>query len=328
MIMEDISDDDSECDDIQVKKNKGTTPDLAKEAKGQNMLIENNVEHTEVSDCTKNKEKGTTAVCFDLIDKLIAVKEDKDKNTEVSGITKNKTIIKKEVIDKISGISKDCIIPVQMTESKKENLLKIKEENEDKKETNKLKQNNRFCKICFFSFTEIIDKSTHEEEVHHNYEDKKALQLDITKLTHEDFVHSCKRCVLKFLTYNCLMLHTKQKHKITLQQNISGKCKLCYKEFAKQYNRKCHEAKKHAKDKHFLSMDITEDLLIYKCQNCELKFVSLELLETHMEKHGQKEYCKLCYRYYAQTNNFKKHKKLVHSREEEKEALKRDIGSD
>ena len=71
---------------------------------------------------------------------------------------------------------------------------------------------NKFCRICYHSFSKDVEQLAHERSVHNNEEDQYALNLKTTSLTIEDFVHSCNICGLKFITNNCLKIHSKEMH--------------------------------------------------------------------------------------------------------------------
>ena len=101
---------------------------------------------------------------------------------------------------------------------------------------------NKFCRICYHTFSKDVEQLAHERRVHNNEEDQNALNLKTTSLTIEDFVHSCNLCGLKFITNNCLKIHSKKMHRIGLE--MPEKCKVCRENVTKE------DMKKHMKTQH------------------------------------------------------------------------------
>ena len=204
-----------------------------------------------------------------------------------------------------------------------------------------------FCRLCYSNFPKFSAKLPHEQLVHNSKEDRDALNLDFTKLTVTDFSHSCEFCGLKFLTINSMVYHKKIRHRIGFNMMSKCKvcglevkskkirkhmnthsegakeCKLCYKTYLSQTSLRCHQNKGHSGEREYLNMEITEDLLKFKCSKCVHKFVSNGLLVQHMNnQHGAGE-CKLCYRNLQKVNNMPKHMAFRHK--DDLEFLNRDI---
>ena len=170
---------------------------------------------------------------------------------------------------------------------------------------------------------------------HNNKEDQDALNINFTELSVADFKHFCELCGLKFLTNNSMLYHKKIQHRIGFKamskckvcrmevkpkkmrkhMNTHGEgatdCKLCYKTFRNTYSLKCHEIKSHKGEKEYLNIEITEDILKFKCIKCVNKFVSYGILEQHMNhQHGTE--CKLCYRNLSNVHKMPRHMKFAH----------------
>ena len=203
---------------------------------------------------------------------------------------------------------------------------------------------NKFCRICYHTFSKDVEQLAHERKVHNNEEDQYALNLKTTSLTINDFVHSCNLCGLKFITNNCLKIHSKEIHRIGLE--ITGKCKvcqknvakehmkrhmriehqtglvrcsLCYKTFASASNLKNHESFRHLEEKEFVNIRITENMLVHPCNICDKRFVTESLLNSHSEEHQHYGDCKLCYKTFSHgsRSNMERHNKFAHKNEAE-----------
>ena len=134
----------------------------------------------------------------------------------------------------------------------------------------------------------------------------------------------CKHCDLMFITENAMNCHSLVKHKPSaksldkskrLKDDEPKQCKLCYKVCANSYGLKCHENIIHKEDQKYLDAGISEELLVFKCDICALKFVTNRLLQTHTgEKHGENE-CKLCYKNIRDQKMMKRHVDFAHKHE-------------
>ena len=183
------------------------------------------------------------------------------------------------------------------------------------KQENCLKQTGSiFCRICYCKFSNLSEQIEHEKKVHGCSEEQVGLNL-----TKDKFNFSCKLCPLKFLTKYCLEIHSNELHKPP--EPGSQKCKLCYKLFTKPFGLRCHELKYHKNEKQYFSIQITEKLLSIKCTKCELKFVTKNSLDIHIDhRHGVRE-CKLCYK--KVSHDMKRHEQQAHR--DDKEYLGREI---
>ena len=111
---------------------------------------------------------------------------------------------------------------------------------------------------------------------------------------------------------------------VKLQSDAPSSCKLCYNKLKSCAGVTGHVNKVHKAGKKYLKMELTEDLLRFKCASCELKFVTKDVLGVHMKnKHGDNE-CKLCYRV-LHTANIAAHMKNIHK--DDTELLNRVIDS-
>jgi hypothetical protein len=70
-------------------------------------------------------------------------------------------------------------------------------------------------------------------------------------------------------------------------------------------------------------MDITEEMLAFACNKCELKFVSKKIMSNHRSQH-EKE-CKLCYKFIKHQSDMDRHIRFVHKGDEE--LVNRDIAA-
>jgi len=126
-------------------------------------------------------------------------------------------------------------------------------------------------------------------------------------------------CGMKFLTKNCLRIHRMETHKMGVKlKGVAGtKCKLCYKILKSENGLAVHVSLQHRNDKKYLKIELTEDLLKVKCENCDLMFLNKDILSYHMsDRHSDKE-CKLCYKHFKCASNVPKHMTKCHKEDKE-----------
>ena len=104
--------------------------------------------------------------------------------------------------------------------------------------------------------------------------------------------------------------------KLTHSGSSDSKCKLCYIRFTRKDRLRTHVKTAHPEDKHLLTKDIKRSECNFKCDSCDVKFITKSVLEYHTErKHGRgDEQCKYCSRRYLTTSKLKKHIRTVHLR--------------
>ena len=192
-------------------------------------------------------------------------------------------------------------------------------------------------------------------QVHCSDADRDALNADMTKLTLEDFSSNCGICSLKFLTKNSVVYHQKIEHRVGVErtaecnkchkvmkpfslrshmkthQERNDVCHLCYAKLSNKANLKQHLNNKHVNDAEYLDRTISDEELIWPCNQCELRFVAKKFLDDHSRVHkplinqmkGKSQSCKLCYKTFSDTRAATKHEKVRHVKEAE--YLQRDI---
>ena len=163
------------------------------------------------------------------------------------------------------------------------------------------------CKLCYRRFPRNKYLLAHEMLTH-----KDEAELLTTEITEKDLKHNCNHCELKFITKQLLDRHAKDHEE--KQQLRMKECKLCYREC--KYLA-VHEKTVHKNDSEFVGRNILDSELLYKCSNCDKKFVKESIKMIHQKRHKEhrekqqkrlKE-CKLCYK---ECKYLAVHEKTVH----------------
>ena len=102
--------------------------------------------------------------------------------------------------------------------------------------------------------------------MHHSEEDKKALNVDLTQLTLEDFSNNCNICNLKFLTRSSVVYHQKVEHRVGVER--TAECE------------QCHKVMKPANLKNHMT---THQERNFACQLCHTKLSSKSNLKLHFK---------------------------------------------
>ena len=162
----------------------------------------------------------------------------------------------------------------------------------------------------------------------------------MTKLTLEDFSSNCGICSLKFLTKNSVVYHQKIEHRVGVErtaecntchkvmkpfslrshmkthQERNEVCQLCYAKFTTKANLKQHLDNKHVNDAQYLDRTISDEELMWPCDQCDLRFVAEKFLDGHSSRLHQKTMaCRLCYKRFSEKGAVTKHEKTVHVKE-------------
>ena len=180
------------------------------------------------------------------------------------------------------------------------------------------------CKLCYKGFTRNKYLVSHENIIHKN-----ETELLSTEITEEDLKHNCNRCELKFITEQLLDRHTKEHQE---KQPLPMKeCRLCYKEFKTSKELKLHEKTVHKNDFEYLGRNILDSELLYKCSNCDKRFVKESISLIHQKRHDLEKFeflraescisdeasprrfeCKFCYKKHDKFSVLLSHIQLHH----------------
>ena len=190
-------------------------------------------------------------------------------------------------------------------------------------------------------------------KVHCSDEDQDALNADMTQLTLEDFSTNCGICSLKFLTKNSVAHHQKIEHRVGVEKMIECEkcqkvlkpanlkahmkthmekhllCKLCYMKFRKNNHLNEHQTKVHKKESQYLNREILDSDLSFPCVDCDLSFITQNVLNFHTRKAHQlrtnekslatrkPKACRLCYKTFSKMKAVISHEKVAHVKETE-----------
>ena len=193
------------------------------------------------------------------------------------------------------------------------------------------------CKLCYRAFKNIDNLRKHEQLIHKD--DVDYLEREIEE---EDLKFSCasEECDKRFVSENVRKYHARQHDLAQLEflrndtdakdpNSKNYKCKLCLTKYKDYYTFLNHVKAFHKDDIDKLKNPINEKDLVHKCSqdNCDLRFVSEEILTFHMSKahkkwkrskvksENQERYCQLCFVLYKAPQFFEIHKNKIHSNE-------------
>ena len=157
-----------------------------------------------------------------------------------------------------------------------------------------------FCDFCNLAFTsegllnEHIESNHpgqeigNTEDVPENYEEDGTENEESKPTNDNKFMKKCDLCpkMLKRSTYDWkIQFHMRRahgKHESEKKSTRVAQCKLCYREYkgnAGKKNLRRHEVSAHKDELGLLDMDAA---LRWPCTRCELKFISNNVLDVHM----------------------------------------------
>ena len=187
------------------------------------------------------------------------------------------------------------------------------------------------CKLCYKSMARINDLKRHENRAHK--EDRQFLERPIDPSELKFVCDICQKC---FVTSGIM-----QKHKSECETVASFTCNLCRKK-VKRINEKKHN-NNHARkgDEKYLGRDIQDSELVHKCQICDARFITENILENHVVNHDMVEHeylkqeclipkkgrsyfkCKFCYSEFDRFSVFVKH--ILSAHKSDKKLLREKI---
>jgi len=149
------------------------------------------------------------------------------------------------------------------------------------------------CKLCYKHFKEF-----HKMKDHIAVNHKDDLEAVFRTITDEELTHCCDKCSFKFLSHGVLQYHKYRTHSevnvyrppvqsvahSSKQREVQTSrldCKLCYTKFIKPEMLKAHEESVHKFDTELLAREIKEEELRYSCYNCNLHFVTENIMLMH-----------------------------------------------
>ena len=163
------------------------------------------------------------------------------------------------------------------------------------------------CNLCYLKMSSNWYVKTHKNRVH-----KDLAHLFDVDLSEDELKSKCNKCELKFLTEGILKQH--------LRTHVELKsCRLCYINCEDESLLKSHEPT-HIQDKLHLTKEIRAEELKEDCDQCDLKFLSEELLKYHKRLvHPRRNECILCYSSFKTYHEIKIH--LLRNHREEHNIL-------
>ena len=191
------------------------------------------------------------------------------------------------------------------------------------------------CRLCYLLCRTPENLKRHEEQVHQD--DREALERPFFCV--KDLIYKCERCphIPGFLTENLVNFHKRKDHNVKIPKKIM--CHLCYKSFKLQKSVTVHQRKHHPEAEEYFGRVIAPAELTQDCPNCDLKFLTVTLLDYHKktvhhiaekgledgrDKNGFFS-CKLCYSEFSRAGNLKQH---IVRHKEDAHNYDRDIGED
>ena len=336
MIANDISDDEAENEPIS-KKSRRTGDEL--------LLLEESLMTNLVDETMSSVDASDDDVIEILFDNHVDSTKSRDLIKEIKEEIKEASSEDQPTKMLVPPIEKDDTMEALL--SKVDCKMEV-DENEiiplDAETSEELEAPNEsapFCRLCYVTFSNQTEQLPHEQKVHNSTEDREALKINVTQLTLKDFTHVCDICCSRFRTINSVGHHKKIEHRVGVKRTISCnkcvkiiktnnlrahmklhvertiRCKLCYKGFTKKKYLEGHEKVIHKNETELLSTEITEKDLKHKCSNCELKFITEQLLDRHTKDHEEKQLltikeCRLCYKEFKRSKELKIHEKTVH----------------
>ena len=175
------------------------------------------------------------------------------------------------------------------------------------------------CQLCRVSFKRPIFLEKHKKKVHSGEMDTFYKEIEEV-----DLIHGCRICDNKFISQNTLDHHMKRKHDSVTRKPLS--CKLCYVALKNSSDLEKHIMKIHKEEMGLLKKGIDESMLVFKCNDCDKKFITEKLMGHHARYQHRvlqeaQSYCKLCYVDFKTSSYFKAHKLNIHKSEQELNAF-------
>ena len=218
------------------------------------------------------------------------------------------------------------------------------------------------CNLCYrmFSIPKYLWK--HQKQVH--VTDAHLVNKPINE---EDLQFECNYCKKRFVSSNILRYHSKdhsenghglltkeKKKNRSARKRLRLRCKLCYSKFKGVSNLNSHIDEAHAEDIHLVTDNIKEEDKVFGCDECELRFITENVLkyhkskphggkyvrckicskitrrdrvEAHQRRHsGRNHTCLLCYSSFQSQDFLKKHEEKSHTSDREKDFLLNGMG--
>ena len=218
------------------------------------------------------------------------------------------------------------------------------------------------CNLCYrmFSIPKYLWK--HQKQVH--VTDAHLVNKPINE---ENLQFECNYCKKRFVSSNILRYHSKdhsenghglltkeKKKNRSARKRLRLQCKLCYSKFKGVSNLNSHIDEAHAEDIHLVTDNIKEEDKVFGCDECELRFITENVLkyhkskphggkyvrckicskitrrdrvEAHQRRHsGRNHTCLLCYSSFQSQDFLKKHEEKSHTSDREKDFLLNGMG--
>jgi len=235
----------------------------------------------------------------------------------------------------------------------KESILAMHNRKVHKKKVHVIKTNNT-CKLCY----KKLDPKFVQRHI--DYAHKDDQQYLGREIEDSELVHSCTTCNKRFVKESILQKH-EVSHKIlqyeflrkqcTLKQGQARgpgkypgyKCKLCYARIGKFEVLIEHILTSHESDKKIINMNISEEECKFACDQCNLKFISKDVLDYHIDyKHRRNKVCtskpnksnledvskcKLCHVEFESRKQVQNHVHSIHRKYKEEMEVIRNPGS-
>ena len=169
-------------------------------------------------------------------------------------------------------------------------------------------------------FSNISNLQRHTEKIHRN--EAEFLSGEIRSA---DLKFVCSQCDARFVSEE-IREHHLAEHKLDKYQHLKAKsyhkkfytCQLCYSKYSKFSLLSRHFEKIHSEDFSLLEADIEDSQLVFKCDECDWKFLKNSFLSYHKaRKHNETEktdnYCHLCRHNLTKSSKLSSHNKRIHA---------------
>ena len=176
------------------------------------------------------------------------------------------------------------------------------------------------CKLCYKKFSNISNLQRHIEKIHRN-----EAQFLSGEINSDDLKFACPQCEERFVSKDIKEKHLEE-HKLDKYQHLKSKsyhknfytCQLCYSKYSHFSLLARHFEKTHSKEISLLEADIEESQLVFKCDECDLKFLKNSFMSIHKARqHNETErtdnYCRLCRHNLTKSSKLASHNKRIHA---------------